>query len=215
VEIFVIFIKKCYYYFVPHTSGRSMEMTTKKDILKKITSFREFFEDAIIKKKFKNETSSLLYERHVISNYASCVFCKHLYRSSCHSFCFSCMKNSYTECGPLLPATLTFYRPSCAPDEIEITPWIFKDTCSDFKRIEKKHYFKNFVSARPFSEVANIENLEGIFLGIVHDQRPCHICASVNISIFKKCSAKGQAYLKSPCTNILEELLNEYSSRHK
>jgi len=174
---------------------------------KNILSDKKFLsEDSSYIRYFKSCISPLLYQSHVNDYFICCAFCSNLYRTLCHNYCFSCLKKTHKKCSPLLPGTYTFGDSNFDTMENDFVPWIFKTPCTDFERLPEGKYFRNFNSLIPSITVANYEALEGIYIGISHGSRPCHICAAVNINIFNKCSKDETEIEKKPCDKILKEI---------
>ncbi len=167
-------------------------------------------DDVAYKRGFLATTGRRIYQMHINSYYVSCAFCLHLGRSSCHKHCFICRKGTYKECGPLLPGTFEFYGFFSDESDTDITPWVLKTPCTGFERLPLKKYFRNFKSFRSSVTAANYETVEGLFMGISRGKRPCHICASVNIDIYKECSLKGECAKKHSCSRIIREISNKY-----
>ena len=171
-----------------------------------------FYDDSKYKKYFDQKIGPHISQMHHNNYFTSCAFCTHLQKSSCHEFCFSCSKKTYTECSLLLPGTFSFtdhYFDSAGND---LTPWVFKTPCTNFECLNSKRYFKHFISSEQSITVANFEALEGIFLGISRGKRPCHICASVNIGIFNKCSESDKIETNKSCPRIIDEISKKYQA---
>jgi hypothetical protein len=170
--------------------------------------------DSIYKKTFINVIGSEIYKQHIKSNLTFCAFCSHLTQSSCHVYCFKCKKNIYEECSSLLPGTFSFtdsYFDSIGDDFL---PWLYKTPCTEFERLSPGNYYKHFNSTIKANTVANYEVLEGIFTGISRSQRPCHICASVDIDILNRCPESERQAKDIPCKKIINEISNKYNVIH-
>jgi hypothetical protein len=90
------------------------------------------------------------------------------------------------------------------PDESDhhIVPWLYKKTCKSFNRLDLKNYLRNFKVPFSWLTVYNYEILEGLIYGISAKERPCHICATIDYSIYKKCSDREDFDKNSPCQKI-------------
>lgn len=175
-------------------------------IKNKINGFSVFSEDTLYRKHFDNNISPKIYSCHVNSNFVSCAFCFHLQKSSCHEYCHICTKETYTECSCLLPGTFNFSDNLLDCRKSDSIPWLFKAPCTHFSRLTMNSYFKHFTSPLPNITTANYEVIEGILTGMCREVRPCHICASVDINIYKKCLERNMCDQDKPCTNILNEI---------
>lgn len=182
-------------------------------IKKKFSQKADFIlDDKKYKKYFECILGPKIYLLHLNENYICCNFCSHLKKSTCHDFCFVCSKGTYNECSNLLPGTFSFAGSYFDSLENNCTPWIFKTPCTSFERLDCRKYFKNFVHPNKLITVANYESLEGLFLGICRGKRPCHICASVNMEIFAKCSQDERTAKNTPCYRIIDELSAKYQA---
>lgn len=168
--------------------------------------------DRKYKKYFISHTGRELYTLHIQSNFICCAFCCHLTRSSCHNYCFSCKKNCYGECGPLLPGSFPFTGENIEKVEVEKIPWVFKIPCTSFERLRSHNYFRNFNSFSPTIAVTNFEVIEGIFTGLSRGKKPCHLCASVDLEIFNNCSNSSKAHGDEACSHVLDEISNKYNT---
>jgi len=171
-----------------------------------------FTDDKQYRKYFEKNAGHRIYTTHLNSYRVCCSFCRNLKKSQCHEYCFSCSKGTYNECSPLLPGTFSFSGAYFDSVEKEYVPWIFKTPCAGFERLNHKKYYRNFVSLKQSVTVANYEVLEGLFTGICREKRPCHICASVNISIFNKCAGVEKNIKNRPCDKIIDEIAKKYRS---
>ena len=167
-------------------------------------------EDAIYKKSFIREYMPELYKQHTSELYMNCIFCANLVRSKCHRNCLKCCQGTYIHCSPLLPGLLHFdTRRAFSIDNLAV-PWYYKETCSSFNRLPAQHYFKNLHEAFSSNEICNFEVLEGLEKGFSSGEKPCHICASVDYELYKKCSRQGDFDAFSPCHRIKDELGSFY-----
>lgn len=177
-----------------------------KDAL--IRSIRFISDDSLYRMHFIRKTSAAIYRQHVQSGFSSCIFCKQLAKSGT-SHGFFCTLGTYTEHTCLLP------EPFCSLFGAEshpsgTIPWIFKTPCSAFSRLYPQHYFRHFKSVSGSQTVSNYEILEGLFLGLVHGKRPCHICVSVNPAIYDMCRSLGAENETSPCYLAFRRLYESY-----
>jgi len=169
-----------------------------------------FYEDENYKKSFENKIGLTFYRLHIVSNYVSCAFCSNLIKSGCHNYCFTCHKGIYKNCSNLLPGTFSFVNDFYDSLDNNIKPWLFKTPCTYFERSFKSEYYKNFTSNESSITTANFEALEGLFAGTNNGKRPCHICASVNMDIYKQCSKEEKVSVNSPCVEIMQNMIIEY-----
>ncbi|MCX7711878.1 MAG: hypothetical protein N2484_18700 [Clostridia bacterium] len=161
-------------------------------------------------KHFDSYIGPNIYHRHLDDYFVCCTFCCHLKKSNCHSYCFKCGKNTYEECGVLLPGTFSFTGNHTNDQESDQPPWIFRTPCTGFERLSEKKYFKNFNSYIQSITVANYEAMEGIFTGISRGKSPCHICASVNIEIYNHCLSPDRNADNKYCNEIIEQISAKY-----
>jgi hypothetical protein len=147
-----------------------------------------------------------LYKRHSAVKNTNCLFCRHLIKSEYHRYCLICSKGTYDNC--FLPLPDMLFEGFVSPDsEYGLQkPWYFMKTCSSFERLPKKQYSRNLYF--PFSSITihNKETLEGLENGIVYGIRPCHICASADYDLYRKCTRQGDYDIYSPCPSIRREL---------
>jgi hypothetical protein len=169
-------------------------------------------EDFLYIKLFEAEIVPKLFHMHIKGNYKSCVFCRHLYSPGCHNCCFACKKNTYSKCSCLLPGVFSSNDSYFSVMENNITPWIFRTPCPEFERLDAGSYFKNFTAPKHFITAENYEVLEGLFFGLTHNKRPCHICASTNIKIYNICTLDDACSSTEPCHKILKVLSYEYGA---
>lgn len=167
-----------------------------------------FFDDIKYKKHFQSNLGPMIYNFHVNGNLICCAFCSSLKRSECHEFCFKCSKGIYEECSPLLPGTFSFSSNYIDPFGEEVMPWIFKTPCTGFERIVGNNYFRNFISSNKSITMANFEVLEGLFTGISRDKKPCHICASVSLEIYKDCTEQEKESVA--CSKVSQFITDKY-----
>jgi hypothetical protein len=169
-------------------------------------------EDKIFRNYFENTIAPRIYSLHLNDTFISCIFCSHLYRTYCHEYCFKCSKNTYSSCSVLLPGTYPFCDSYFDTIEHGFAPWMFKTPCINFDRLSEDEYFKNFISNDPSITTANYEALEGIFIGISSGEKPCHICASVNIKIYDHCMKTREAVENKPCNKIIRKLSKKFGT---
>ena len=182
-----------------------------KNILKTLFSrFKFVSEDKAYIRHFDADISPGIYKGHLDGCFVCCAFCQHLQKSSCHEYCFTCLKRTYMECSTLLPGIFSFVGSHFDAMESTHTPWIFKTPCTAFERLSKKKYFKNFNSNSQSITVANYEALEGIFTGISRGKSPCHICASVNIGIYNDCVRSDKNAEYRYCKEIIDQIRARY-----
>ncbi len=170
----------------------------------------DLFDDSKYRKFFKEITGPEIYSKHISSGLVCCAFCSSLAQSHCHKFCFKCKKKVYTSCSPLLPGTFDYDSSYLNNSGTEATPWLYKTPCTGFERLVDTNYFRNFSTFSSSITVANFEVLEGIFMGITRNKRPCHICASVNMDIYTNCNEKDVENI--PCKKILQEIAKKYDA---
>jgi hypothetical protein len=82
----------------------------------------------------------------------------------------------------------------------------------NLERLDSRKYFRNFTSNDLSVTTACYEAAEGIFRGISHGKRPCHICASVNLDIYNSCIRNGKAGENTPCNRIIAEISSHYKT---
>lgn len=161
---------------------------------------------------FRTWLAPRLLHRHLHDNHISCIFCSHLTQGLCHPFCFKCTKKSYADCSPLLPGIFPF---TGAPSELLETtpvPWMFKTPCTAFERLSGEEYFRNFQKVAPSITTANLEVLEGLTTGISRGFKPCHVCASVDLAIYNRCTEEGYCSVPGACTRVLKEINKSYGT---
>lgn len=175
-------------------------------------NFRLFSEDTIYKWNFTNNFAPLLYRKHSVEMQMNCVFCTHLEKSDCHRHCLKCGMGRYEHCSPLLPGLISCE--SIYPNQSEElrVPWYYAKTCDCFSRLPKENYLRNFNT--PFSKsIFNYEVLESLESGLLSGEKPCHVCASANYEIYKKCYGQEDYHAFSPCRRIVGELAAFYSNK--
>jgi hypothetical protein len=165
-------------------------------------------EDTNYKREFGSIIGPEIYRNHLNKYFVCCAFCAHLERSSCHEYCFKCSKGCYAACSYLLPGTFSFVGDSVENSGEQ--PWIFKTPCTEFERLTDKKYFKHFISPSQEVTVSNYEVLEGIFTGLSRGKKPCHVCAAVNMEIYKNCSDEIKQQDNNKCIKIIEEITSRY-----
>ena len=151
-----------------------------------------------------------LYKRHTSALYMNCVFCANLVRSKCHGNCLKCRQGTYIHCSPLLPGALDFDPKHPYSVDGLALPWYYRETCGNFERLPPQHYFRNLFIAFSSNEISNFEVLEGLEKGLSAGEKPCHICASVDYGLYRKCCGQGDFDLFTPCRQITGELGSYY-----
>ncbi len=158
---------------------------------------------------FRNE----LYERHIDENYINCVFCSNLVKTGCHRHCLKCGVGTYIRCSPSLPGILYNEAKQNEDSDNHRVPWYFRETCSHFKRLSQKKYFKNLHSAISPAGIYDFEVLEGFENGLSAGSKPCHVCAAADYELYKRCSAQEGFETDSPCNRIDAELKSFYCNK--
>jgi len=179
----------------------------------KLSEIRTFVmsDDAKYRYEFETHIGSDIYNSHIKRSYKSCAFCSNLFRSTCHNHCFRCYVKINRHCDAILPGTFPFSGSISGAAEETSTPWLYRKPCQGFDRLRRKTYYANFKSRLSAVTTANYEVLEGIFTGLTRGKRPCHICASVDLEIFNRCSQSG--YVESiPCDKIYREISSAYKT---
>lgn len=169
-------------------------------------------EDSAYKWEFTRRFMPALYKTHVSEMDMNCAFCENLVRTSCHKYCLKCRVGTYVHCSPLLPG-MTYYdtaRPGSSGGEP--VPWYYKNTCSKFKRLDKKNYFRNFIIPMSSYTIDNFEVLEGLSRGISSGEKPCRVCACVDYEIYKACSGYKGFDKTTPCERIAALMATRYCS---
>lgn len=170
-----------------------------------------FSEDVAYIRNFEKIARPQIYNSHVEESYKCCAFCTNLACSSIYKNYFFCRKGIYPGYGQILPGIFPFTGSYADKDYIQTTPWMYKNPCAYFDRLEQDKYFRNFLFANCSITVSYYEVLEGIIYGICRGKRPCHICASVNMDIYDECWKKKLTEEDSPCYKIDRELRAYYS----
>ena len=152
----------------------------------------------------------ILYKRHIEYNFISCVFCRYLHKSGCHSNCFSCSRGRYDLCETLLPGIVAGSPPKNKMLESHGVPWLFKAPCPCFERLGKWNYLRNLSYGGMNTRTWNLEIVEGLFGGLSNGSTPCQICAAVNTDIFKECKESTYSFKSEPCKTILSRLYSWY-----
>lgn len=193
---------------------RNKAYKTKGAVILKglLRNFSILSDDTCYRKHFNKITKPEIYRKHSFEHFVCCAFCRNLERSRCHEFCFSCSIGTYRECGPLTPGTFEFTGSYVDMPENELKPWIFRTPCAQFERLDSRKYFRNFTSNDLSVTTACYEAAEGIFCGISHGKRPCHICASVNLDIYNSCIRNGKVEENTPCNRIITEISSHYKT---
>ncbi|HOQ06253.1 MAG TPA: hypothetical protein PK127_00470 [Clostridiales bacterium] len=190
---------------------------TARKALNRLLSFRPgslLSEDMKYQLYFYRSYLPELYRRHVKRNQKNCLFCSRLVKSGCHRYCLKCSAGTYIKCCPPLPGLL-YAVPVHADDEDALpVPWYFKKTCSGFKRLPLYRYWRNLYSVFPSIAMNNYEALEGLERGLSSGTRPCHICATVDYGLYRRCMSQPDFNAASPCTRIANELKKAYMSRN-
>ena len=192
------------------TSSVRQYFTHAKSSLDKMMD--NLYEEGHYKKNFESSTGLKFYRSHIAGNFISCAFCSNLMKAACHNYCFKCRRGIYDDCNTLLPGTFSFISNLRDSSDNNTKPWLFKTPCTFFERAMKSQYYRNFISNETSVTAENFETLEGLFAGIVNGNRPCHICAAVNMQIYKRCRIEERTDICSPCDRIMKELTAEYKS---
>ena len=176
-----------------------------------VSTIKFFSEDTVYKWYFIKFYIPELYKQHITEQTANCIFCANLTNSGCSRHCLKCSAGTYIHGSPLLPGTLHSY--SSYPDNSDASdvPWYYKKTCDHFIRLSQRSYLRNFGSILSSSGIYNYEVLEGVEKGLSAGEKPCHVCASTNYDIYKKCSSQKGFDPYSPCHKIRDELLKYYN----
>ena len=189
---------------------------TARRILSKLLSFRPadmLSDDMRYQLYFYRSYLPELYRRHVSKNYKNCLFCSRLVKSGCHRYCLKCSAGTYIKCYPPLPGLL-YAVPVHTDDGDQLAvPWYFRKTCSGFKRLPLFWYWHNIYSVFPSIALSNYEALEGLEKGLSSGARPCHICATVDYDLYRKCMRQPDFDVSAPCMKIRDELKKAYRSQ--
>ena len=194
-----------------HLSSITKKFSTALD---SIRNFCLFSEDTIYKHRFINEYMPLLYKKHTTAMYSNCVFCNQLVKSGCHKQCFKCAIGNYPHCSSLLPGLLNCGSIYPYNGDTLKVPWYYTQTCCSFSRLPQENYFRNFITAFSSSAIFNFEVLESLERGLLSGEKPCHVCASTNYEIYKKCTGQGDFHTFSPCHKIVDELADYYQNQN-
>lgn len=162
-------------------------------------------------KYFHSVIGPEIYHRQSRTYFVCCAFCTQLHKSNCHDFCFSCSKRVYPSCGSVLPESFSIGGLYYSKNNSEDRPWIFCTPCTNFESLNESKYFRNFVVPDNQITIANLEALEGLFLGFSRGKRPCHICASININLYNSCPHNVRSEL-SPCHKFVYEIQQKYKA---
>lgn len=181
-----------------------------------ITSFGSICvlsEDTVYKRHFIRDYMPELYKQHTSELYINCVFCANLVRYGCHRNCLKCSTGTYIHCSPPLPGILYYNtRHPYIIDNLSV-PWYFRETCSSFSRLSPNQYFRNLHAAFSSIDIYNFEALEGLEKGLSAGEKPCHICASIDYELYRKCSGQGDFDIFTPCHKITTELSTIYQNQ--
>lgn len=170
-------------------------------------------EDTVYKWHFVQDYMPELYKQHTSKLYANCVFCANLVRSCCHRHCLKCSIGTYIHCNPLLPGILYYEAKHPYSMDRLTVPWYYREACSSFMRLPQNHYFKNLHVAFSSIDIYNFEVLEGLEKGLSAGEKPCHVCASMDFALYRKCSGQGDFDVSTPCHKITEELSAIYQKQ--
>ena len=169
-------------------------------------------EDSAYKWEFTRKFMPALYKTHISELDINCAFCENLVRSSCHKHCMKCRVGTYIHCSPLLPGMAYYDTPRPDSCSNESVPWYYKNTCLNFKRLELKSYFRNFIIPMSSCTIDNFEVLEGLSCGLSSGEKPCRICACVDYDIYKACSGRKGFDKTTPCDRIAALMTTRYCS---
>ncbi len=176
-------------------------------------NFCLFSEDTVYKHHFISEYMPLLYRKHTSLMVSNCVFCNQLVKSGCHKQCFKCAIGNYPHCSPLLPGLLdceSIYPYNGAALKV---PWYYMQPCGNFGRLPQENYFRNITIWFSSSTIFNFEVLESLENGLLSGEKPCHVCASIDYGIYKKCTGQEDFHAFSPCHKIVNELAEYYQNQ--
>lgn len=182
-----------------------------------IENFRHFYlfsEDIAYKRHFNHEYMPQLYRKHASEMFSNCVFCMHLVKTGCHKQCLKCGLGRYAQCRPLLPGLLSSESIYPYEEENLRAPWYYTETCEHFYRLPQDNYLRNFSMIFTSAAIYNYEILEGLERGILSGEKPCHVCASIDYEIYKKCSGQEDFHAFSPCRKIVGELADFYQNQN-
>jgi hypothetical protein len=182
--------------------------------LDSIRNFCLFSEDTIYKRHFINEYMPLLYKKHTAAMVENCVFCNQLVKSGCHKQCYKCAISNYPHCSSLLPGLLNCESIYPYNGDTLKVPWYYTQTCTSFSRLPQENYFRNFNVFFSSSAIFNFEVLESLEKGLLSGEKPCHVCASIDYGIYKKCTGQRDFHAFSPCHKIVDELADYYQNQN-
>lgn len=165
-----------------------------------------FSDDSVYRIYFEHSAAPKIYRYHMSTGYKSCVFCNHLKKSLYEKHNFICDKSSHEGYYNLLPGPFPFAKDISDANESCDLPWLFRTPCSHFNKLNKRNYFRNFTYFNTSVTVSYYEYLEGLYTGICDKKRPCNICASISLEIYKKCFEKGYTSQSTPCSKITKHL---------
>lgn len=168
--------------------------------------------DRAYKREFKRRFMHALYQRHTSELEINCAFCENLVRASCHRHCMKCGAGTYIHCSPLLPGMLNDYDVRTGNGSERTVPWYFKETCVNFKRLDERNYFRNFIIPLSSVTIDNFEVLEGLACGLSAGEKPCRVCASVDYGIYRSCSSHKDFDKSTPCDRITALMTSKYCS---
>jgi hypothetical protein len=92
-------------------------------------------------------------------------------------------------------------------------PWYYKETCSHFRRLPQSSYFRNLNVIFSSVGIYNFEVLEGLVKGLSAGERPCHVCASIDYDIYRRCLEQDDFNPHIPCGLIASELSELYRAQ--
>lgn len=167
--------------------------------------------DRAYKRDFKRQFMPALYRRHTLESEVNCAFCENLVRSSCHRHCMKCCAGTYIHCSPLLPGMLNYYDVRTGGGNERSIPWYFKEACANFKRLDERSYFRNFIIPLSAMTIDNFEVLEGLACGLSAGEKPCRVCASIDYGIYRACSSHKGFDKSTPCDRIAALMTSRYS----
>lgn len=167
-------------------------------------------EDTLYKYHFMRDYMPELFKRHTSELYANCIFCSNLVRSGCHRHCLKCSIGTYIHCSPLLPGVLYCETNYPYNNDYLAVPWYYRETCSSFIRLPQANYFRNLHESFSSIGICNFEVLEGLEKGLSAGEKPCHVCASIDYELYRKCSGQGDFNVHTPCHRITTELSTVY-----
>lgn len=188
-------------------------ITLLKRLIKAIMMFRPITvlsEDMQYKLYFIREYMPKLYWQHTIRNHVNCIFCANLVKSRCHRHCLKCASGTYIKCGPPLPGAIFGEAPVVDEGDRLSIPWYYRKPCEDFRRLRPDNYCKNLYPILSTICIYHYEVLEGLENGLSWGMKPCHVCASVNYDVYKKCTSQQGFDVSTPCYRITDVLHDIY-----